>query len=170
MVGITHPFPQHNLLYLVPNYFLPDYKLNRVKRKGNAANFRSMWPKNVYGLMLVLVFLCFSVCLCLIISLSTALCHKRTSHFVIVHIFAKCYPIFTILLLAHYVDSLQWDDYWIFHRTLTALLHYLVKYKFLKITIIRIDTLQKLIFWSNFLVIFILKLNCVWFSVHFRCL
>jgi len=37
--------------------------------------------------------------------ISYTLCLKKTSHFVIVHIFVKYWPIFIIFLLAHFVDK-----------------------------------------------------------------
>ena len=49
---------------------------------------------------------------------------------------------FQFFLPAYSAKNSQWSGYWIYHHTLTALLQYLVKYKFSKISIIIINVLR----------------------------
>jgi len=56
----------------------------------------------------------------------------KTCHPTFVYIFAKCWPILKIFSLARSVENLQYHGYQISHHTLTASLHYLVKYNFFK--------------------------------------
>jgi len=65
---------------------------------------------------------------------------QKKIHQTIVHIFAK-YWLFIIISLAH--SAIKW---WVSHHTLTASVHYLVKYRFSRIAIIRINRHVKNLF------------------------
>ena len=54
---------------------------------------------------------------------------NKTRHYNIVHNFAKCWPIFKLLSLTDSLVNLQQNLDYLFHHTLIALLHYLVKYQ-----------------------------------------
>jgi len=74
----------------------------------------------------------------------------KTCQLTFVHIFAKYWPIFKIVLLSHSTENLQQQNYYLCDHTHTASLHYLAKYKFSKITTIIMNTYAKYVFWINF--------------------
>ena len=78
----------------------------------------------------------------------------ETCHKTFVHTFAKYWEILLILSQTH---CGRFEITWLLnsHYTLTASLHYLAKYKFSKITRIRMNTHAKScdVFWDNFLLI-----------------
>ena len=53
---------------------------------------------------------------------------KKTCHSTFIHNFYKCWPIFKILSLSYSPWNLKQNPWYISHRTLTVLLHYLAKH------------------------------------------